>query len=106
MQAQEWATQLGDSAQGVALDIRAAGFADLLSSLGVELVIHTAGPFQQQGHDVPLAVAQAGAHYIDLADGRRYVCDFAQAVGEAFQPAGRSAICWSLFPGRAGRRHW
>jgi hypothetical protein len=73
--------------------MRAAGFADLLRSMGVELVIHTAGPFQQQGYDVPLAAAQAGAHYIDLADGRRYVCDFAQAVGEAFQQAGRSAIC-------------
>jgi uncharacterized protein YbjT (DUF2867 family) len=58
-QARKLAAQLGGSAQGVALDMRAPGFADRLRSLGIELVIHTAGPFQQQSYDVPLAIAQA-----------------------------------------------
>ncbi|RJG03918.1 saccharopine dehydrogenase [Noviherbaspirillum sedimenti] len=66
--------------------------ADCLRELGAALVIHTAGPFQQQGYGVPLAVAEAGAHYIDLADGRRFVCDFAVAVDDAFRRQRRVAI--------------
>jgi len=55
-------------------------------------VIHTAGPFQQQSYAVAHAAAHAGAHYIDLADGRRFVCDFPQALQEAFHRAGRTGI--------------
>ena len=38
------------------------------------------------------ACAQAGAHYIDLADGRRFVCDFAAALQAPFAAANRVAI--------------
>jgi short subunit dehydrogenase-like uncharacterized protein len=56
--------------------------------LGAELVIHTAGPFQGQDYGVvAAAVAAAGAHYIDLADGRRFVCDFPAALDAAFREA-------------------
>src|SRR4051812_16872231 len=65
------ATELGLRAQPARVDAGAADFSERLRTLGAELVIHTAGPFQQQSYAVPLAVAAAGAHYIDLADGRR-----------------------------------
>jgi len=90
--AQALAHTLGHGAQGVALDHQAPGLADRLRALGVGLVIHTAGPFQAQAHGVAQAAAKAGAHYIDLADGRRFVCDFPAALQAPFAAAGRTAI--------------
>lgn len=78
--------------RGVRVDAQSPDLAQGLGHLGVDLVIHTAGPFQDQDYRVPRAVAAAGAHYIDLADGRRFVCDFPAAMDAAFREAGRSAI--------------
>lgn len=86
------ATELGHGAHGLALDWAAPGFADALRQLGVELLIHTAGPFQQQDYAVAAGAAAAGAHYIDLADGRRFVCDFPAAMDATFRTAGRTGI--------------
>lgn len=61
--------------QPVRLDIDSPAFPDELAALGPSVVIHTSGPFQGQDYRVPRACIQAGAHCIDLADGRRYVCD-------------------------------
>ncbi|WP_151633702.1 saccharopine dehydrogenase family protein [Noviherbaspirillum aerium] len=72
-----------------------AGDPDLgqrLKALGAQLVIHAAGPFQPQGYGAALAAAAAGAHYIDLAHGRRFVCDFAASTGAAFRQANTMAI--------------
>lgn len=74
------------------VDVRAPGLANALRRLGAGLVIHTAGPFQGQDYRVAAACAEAGAHYIDLADGRRFVCDFPREMDRAFQQAGRTAI--------------
>lgn len=90
--AQALADTLGHGAQGVALDHQAPGLAATLRQWGVGLVIHTAGPFQAQGYSMAQAAAEAGAHYIDLADGRRFVCDFPAAMQAAFAAAGRTAI--------------
>ena len=90
--AQALANTLGHGAQGVVLDHQAPGLAASLREWGVDLVIHTAGPFQAQGYSVAQAAAEAGAHYIDLADGRRFVCDFPAALQAAFTAAGRTAI--------------
>ncbi|RSZ38266.1 MULTISPECIES: saccharopine dehydrogenase NADP-binding domain-containing protein [unclassified Variovorax] len=90
--ATEFAASLGGGATGVRIDVQAADFADTLRGLGVQLVIHTAGPFQNQDYRVPQAVAAAGAHYIDLADGRRFVCDFPAALDAVFREAGRLAV--------------
>jgi saccharopine dehydrogenase-like NADP-dependent oxidoreductase len=79
-------------ARAAALDTGRPGFPDLLAILRPDLVIHTAGPFQGQDHGVALAAAAAGSHYIDLADGRRFVCDFAPAVDAPFRAAQRTAI--------------
>ena len=90
--AQSFAQLLGSGAIGQCIDSQSGVLSETLRHHGIELVIHTAGPFQEQGYGVALACAQAGAHYIDLADGRRFVCDFARATDAAFQAAGRSAI--------------
>jgi saccharopine dehydrogenase-like NADP-dependent oxidoreductase len=91
--AEALASQLGHGAQGIAIDHTAPELAQTLQKLGVELLIHTAGPFQDQATGVAQAAAQAGAHYIDLADGRRFVCDFPDAMHATFAAAGRTAIC-------------
>jgi saccharopine dehydrogenase-like NADP-dependent oxidoreductase len=87
-----FAESLGGGARGVRIDVQAPDLADALRKLGIALVIHTAGPFQNQDYRVPQAVAAAGAHYIDLADGRRFVCDFPSAQDAAFRDAGRTAV--------------
>jgi NAD(P)-dependent dehydrogenase (short-subunit alcohol dehydrogenase family) len=92
-QAQHLVHALPGHAHAIALDGNAADLGEQLARLGVGLVIHTAGPFQQQSYAVARAAAQAGAHYIDLADGRRFVCDFPQAMDEVFRQHGRVGIC-------------
>jgi saccharopine dehydrogenase-like NADP-dependent oxidoreductase len=79
-------------AEAAAIDINDPNLTQRLLDLGAGLVIHTAGPFQAQGYAVALAVAAAGAHYIDLADGRRFVCDFPAALDAAFRRQQRIAI--------------
>ncbi len=91
-QAEALAATLGHGTQGVALDHQAPGLVTTLRHWGVDLVIHTAGPFQAQAYNVAQAAAEAGAHYIDLADGRRFVCDFPAAMQAAFASAGRTAV--------------
>ena len=88
--AQALANECGASAARI--DATSSNLSEVLRELGAGLVIHTAGPFQAQGYSVPLAVADAGAHYIDLADGRRFVCDFPAALDAAFRTQGRTAI--------------
>src|SRR4051812_42550347 len=58
------------------LDIVSPDFAHALAELAPGLVIHCAGPFQGQDYVVARAAINAGAHYIDLADGRDYVSNF------------------------------
>ncbi|MCV2370580.1 saccharopine dehydrogenase family protein [Roseateles oligotrophus] len=89
--AADFAAGLG-FAQGAAVDMHAADFAQVLRERHIELVIHTAGPFQSQDYGVARACARAGVHYIDLADGRRFVCDFSSALHADFVAADRLAI--------------
>ncbi len=67
----------------VALDIFGDDFPQQLKTLSPFLVIHTSGPFQGQDYRVPQACIDAGAHYIDLADDRRFVCDIAKLDEQA-----------------------
>ena len=91
--AQALAGALGRGARGLAIDHRADDLPRVLRRNQVALLIHTAGPFQQQSYDVARAAAAAGAHYIDLADGRRFVCDFPAALDAEFRAAGVTAVC-------------
>src|SRR4051812_37906863 len=54
-----------------------------LKKLGVNLLIHTAGPFQQQDYHVAQAAIDAGCHYLDLADGRVFVNGITRLDGAA-----------------------
>lgn len=74
------------------LDTGAADFANQLAAQRADLVIHTAGPFQGQGYEVALACLGAGAHYVDLADGRDFVREFPAQVDAAARLADRAAI--------------
>ncbi len=74
------------------LDIAAPDFPDRLAALRPGMVIHCAGPFQDQDYGVASAAIAAGAHYIDLADGRRFVADFSAALDGAARAAGVLAV--------------
>lgn len=73
-QAQAVAQEVGGSGEPLKLDVQAPDFAGRLREVAASIVVHTAGPFQGQSYSVPLACIAAGAHYVDLADGRAYVC--------------------------------
>ncbi|WP_033479620.1 saccharopine dehydrogenase family protein [Xanthomonas citri] len=74
------------------LDIDASDFSAQLAATGADAVVHTAGPFQGQQYAVARCCLQAGMHYIDLADGRAFVRDFAAAMDPAARQAQRVAI--------------
>ena len=57
----------------------------------VWLVVDAAGPFQGSDYRVAEACIAAGCHYLDLADGRDFVCGFDRLDGAA-RAAGVTAI--------------
>jgi saccharopine dehydrogenase-like NADP-dependent oxidoreductase len=59
--------------RALCLNAHAATLAAELRQRGIDLLIHTAGPFQHQDYDVARAAIDARCHYIDLADGRSFV---------------------------------
>ncbi len=63
-----------------------------LKQLSPFAVIDAAGPFQGRNAAFPVAVLEAGAHYVDLADARDFVAAFPKRVGPAAREAGRWAI--------------
>jgi hypothetical protein len=79
--------------RSVRLDIAAADFEAGLRALSPDLVIHCVGPFQGQNYRVAKAALAAGSHYLDLADGRQFVAEFARNVHEAALAANRLALC-------------
>jgi Saccharopine dehydrogenase NADP binding domain len=76
----------------VALDMGAHEFAQRLQALSPALVVHCVGPFQGQDYCVAKATLAAGAHYLDLADGRQFVAEFATRMNDQAVGAGRVAI--------------
>jgi len=54
-------------------DAMGSGFQSALSSMGIELVIHTGGPFQGQSYAVAESCIEAGVNYCDLSDCRTFV---------------------------------
>ncbi|NVJ97101.1 MAG: saccharopine dehydrogenase NADP-binding domain-containing protein [Alphaproteobacteria bacterium] len=67
------------------------GLAASLEAIRPDLVIHTSGPFQEQGYDVAEACVKAGAHYIDLSDGRAFVAGIS-AIDDMAKAASVSVI--------------
>jgi saccharopine dehydrogenase-like NADP-dependent oxidoreductase len=62
------------------LDLWADNFLKRLKTLAVDVLVHTAGPFQGQGYVVAEICIELGINYIDLADGRDFVCNFASRL--------------------------
>lgn len=77
--------EVGGNTQPIKLDSSSDNFTSELTNLDADILIHTAGPFQEQGYQVAESAARAGLHYIDLADGRRFVCDFPSHLNEIFK---------------------
>jgi saccharopine dehydrogenase-like NADP-dependent oxidoreductase len=48
-----------------------------LERITPDVIVHTAGPFQARNYSVAEICIEIGCHYVDLADGRRFVADFA-----------------------------
>jgi hypothetical protein len=82
----------GAAAASVALDLAAPDFEDRLKGLSPGLVINCVGPFQAQSYRAAKASLAAGAHYLDLADGREFVANFSGELAAAAARAGRTAI--------------
>jgi len=78
--------------QGAQLDLASSDFPERLKALAPGLVIHCAGPFQGQDYRVAAAAISAGAHYVDLADGREFVARFAACNDAPARAAGLLAI--------------
>jgi saccharopine dehydrogenase-like NADP-dependent oxidoreductase len=86
------AVPAAEDVPGVLIDIDEAGFAQGLKALSPGLVIHCVGPFQGQDYRVANATLAAGAHYLDLADGRQFIAGFATGVNAEAVRVGRVAI--------------
>ena len=67
----------------VALDAHAPNLVENLRRLRVDVLIHTAGPFQRQDYFVARAAIEARCHYIDLADGRHFVTGISSLNAQA-----------------------
>ncbi len=77
------AQSLGPLHEGIALDYTATDLAARIRALRADAVIHTCGPFQGQSYHVARACIEAGAHYVDLADGRAFVAGIGELDAEA-----------------------
>jgi saccharopine dehydrogenase-like NADP-dependent oxidoreductase len=77
--------------RAVVVDANAPELAGRLRELGVNTLIHTAGPFQSQRYTVATAAIEAGCHYIDLADGRGFVTGI-QSLDELARARGVTVI--------------
>jgi hypothetical protein len=83
------ATTTQAAIESSSLDVEADTLVGSFAALRPNLVIHTAGPFQQRDYHVATAALNCGAHYIDLADGRAFVLGIERLDAEA-----RRAGCW------------
>lgn len=103
----EWGAS---NASTATLDVEAADLSCVLARLQPQLVIHTAGPFQERDYRVAEACLDCDSDYVDLADGRSFVsgirCLDDRAVqagrliasGASSVPALSSAVVDALLP--------
>ena len=63
-----------------------------LAALRAWVVVDCAGSFQGSDYGLAKAALEAGAHYLDLADGRAFVAGFSEAMDAAARQAGRCAV--------------
>lgn len=73
---------------------REDGLGEVLAEHAIDIVIDAAGPFQDHDYRVAQAALHAGAHYLDLADGREFVLGFDRldALAKRAQRAALSGV--------------
>jgi len=76
------ALECGHRVDAAAFDVGGRDVGARLRLLAPNLVIHTCGPFQVRDHGVARAALSVGAHYVDLADARKFVCGI-RAIDDA-----------------------
>ncbi len=76
------ALECGNRVDAAAFDVSARDIGARLRMLEPNLVINTCGPFQVRDHSVARAALSVGAHYVDLADARKFVCGI-RAIDDA-----------------------
>ena len=81
-----------ESIESAVLNISDPDLSRRLRELSPGLVIHCVGPFQGQDYRVAQAALLAGAHYLDLADGRDFVAGFEDQIRDQAIRAHRIAI--------------
>lgn len=109
--AQHFAHELGlPEGRAVRLDAELTTLAKEFRALGVDILVHAAGPFQEQDYRVARACIEAGCHYIDLSDARDFVtgidaldtparaADVLVVSGASSVPALSSAVVDELLP--------
>ena len=79
----------------VRLDVHATDFPSQLCALKPDVVVNAVGPFQGQDFRLAEAAVASGAHYVDIADGREYICASAMAtkLDSSARTASRSVVC-------------
>ncbi|MEO5764958.1 MAG: saccharopine dehydrogenase NADP-binding domain-containing protein, partial [Casimicrobiaceae bacterium] len=68
------ARECGRRVEFAAIDVLSGEIVPRLRQLEPALVIHNGGPFQARDHAVARAALTVGAHYVDLAEARPFVC--------------------------------
>ncbi|MCP4695388.1 MAG: saccharopine dehydrogenase [Gammaproteobacteria bacterium] len=71
------------SVKGYPIDIDAKNFKERVSESKAQLLIHAAGPFQDQSYKVAKSCIDSGVNYIDLADNRKFVTGIGALADEA-----------------------
>src|SRR5262245_22579977 len=70
-------------ARAMAIDIADVGQWQPLFAARPDVVVDTAGPFQSRDYALAQRCVQGGVHYVDIADGRRFVAGIAALDAEA-----------------------
>ena len=90
------------------IDIHSDNLATQFRSLDIDIVVNACGPYQLQRHQqhcyrVAKACIEAECHYIDLADDREFVVNFASTLNQRAQRAGVMCVSGaSTVPGLTG----
>ncbi|WP_237061686.1 saccharopine dehydrogenase family protein [Microbulbifer zhoushanensis] len=74
--AEQLAAELPGPAEGLRLERDSVNLTAQLQTLHLDLLVHCAGPFQEQDYRVARACIDSRTPYLDIADARRFVCDF------------------------------
>ena len=81
----------GCTYEGLRLDHESVSLAAQLKGLDLNLLIHCAGPFQQQDYHVPDACIANGIHYLDIADAATFVSEI-ETLNQSAEDAGCAVI--------------